>query len=68
MSRRCGDRGAMRAVDTRDLSEQRSLVLVDHHQAILARDEDPMVGRIGYNVIPASFAAEHVGVGDPILG
>ena len=48
----------MRAVDPGDLAEERAVVLVDHHHAILPADEQPMIRRIGHDVVPAAVAAD----------
>src|SRR6185437_4781923 len=63
---RGGDRRAVSAVDARDFTEQLSGALVDDHDAILPADEDAMVRRIGDEIVPASGAANGVGVGDLI--
>jgi len=45
----------MRALNTRDFAKQLPAVFIHHHHAILAADEQAVIGRIGHDVIPASF-------------
>ena len=51
-------RGPVRALDAGDLAEQRAVVFVDHHHAILPADEQPVIRRIGHDVVPAAVAAQ----------
>ena len=63
---RLSDCRAVRSVDSCDFAQERSFVFIDDHDAILARDEDAMVGRVGHDVVPTAVATECVGVGDPV--
>ena len=60
------DRGAVRAVDAADLAQQRAVVFVDNHHAILAGDEHAVIRWIGHDVVPTAVASEGVGVGDVV--
>jgi hypothetical protein len=40
------------------LTEQLAVVLVDRHDPTLARDEQPVVWRVGDDVVPGALAAE----------
>jgi len=46
VARRLDDRGAMRAMNSRDLADQPPIVFVDHHQPILPADEQSMVRHV----------------------
>jgi len=56
------DKGAVRAVDAANLSEQLSRVFVDDHHAVLAADEQPVIRGVGHHVVPAAIASDVVGV------
>src|SRR5579862_7126970 len=54
MPRGLRDRRTVRALNAGYLAEQRSVILVHHHDAGLARDEYAVIRRIGHDVVPAS--------------
>ena len=66
MARGAGDRGSVRALDAGDFAEQRPAVLVDHHHAILAPDEQAVIRRIRHDVVPAAVAAEDIAMRDAV--
>ena len=66
MARGIRHRGPVRALNAGDFAEQRPVVFVDHHHAILPADEQPVVRRIGDDVVPAAVAAERVRVCDAV--
>jgi len=47
----------MRALDSGDLAQQRSLVFIDDHDAILSADEQAVIRRIGNDIVPAAIPA-----------
>ena len=47
------ERRPVRALHTGDFAEQRPVVLVDDHHAVLPADEQAMVRRVGDDVVPA---------------
>ena len=49
-----------------DFAEELAVILIDDHDAVLAGDEDAVVGRVGDDVIPGTVAADGVGVGDVV--
>jgi|HubBroStandDraft_6_1064221.scaffolds.fasta_scaffold150293_2 hypothetical protein len=55
-----------RSLDPGHFAQQGSLVLVDDHDAVLTRDEHPVIGRIGNDIIPASVTAKGVSMSDVI--
>ena len=62
------DGGSVCALNAGDFSEQLAGVLVDDHQAGLARDVDAVTGWVGDDVVPTAVAAERVFMGDAIRG
>ena len=56
----------MRAVDARDFAEELAVCLVDDHHAILPADEHTVLRRVGNDIVPASIAADGIGVRDSI--
>lgn len=63
-----GDGGAVGAINGRDFTEELAILLVDDHEAVLAGNEDPVVGGIGDNVIPGAIAADSEGARDVVGG
>src|SRR5207248_6956121 len=49
-----GESGSVGAVEAGDLAEQLSRVFVDNHDAVLARDKQPVTGRIRDDIVPAA--------------
>jgi hypothetical protein len=49
----------MRALEVLHFAKQRPVVFIDHHHAILSCDEEPVVGRIGSDVVPAATRILH---------
>ena len=66
MSRRVGHRRSVCALNAGDFTNERPVVFVNHHDAILAADEQPMIRRIGDDVVPTAVPAERIGVRDAI--
>ena len=60
--------GPVSAVDAGDFAEQHAGVFIDHHQSILAGDEEAVMGRIGHDVVPAAIPTQRVGMGDAVRG
>src|SRR5689334_7439952 len=48
---------AVRALDASHLAEQLSRLLIDHHDPILAPDEEAMCRGVRYDVIPRAVAS-----------
>src|SRR5207249_6430467 len=57
---------ALPILNPRDFAQQLAVSLVHDHETILARDEDPVMRRIGRDVVPASVATQDIGVRDVI--
>ena len=58
--------GPVRALDSGDFAEEFSGVFVHYHHTSLAGDEDPVVGWIRHDVVPASVSAQLVRVGHTV--
>ena len=68
MTRSARDGRTMRAVNAGQFAQQASFPFIDDHNAILPCDEEPVIRRIGNNIVPASIATQRVGMSDPIGG
>ena len=59
-------RGAVGALDAGHFAQHLPVVLVHDHDPVLAADEEPVIRRVGHDVVPAAVAADHEGVRDAI--
>src|SRR5262249_53496668 len=59
-------RGAVRSLDSGDFPKQLPVIFIHHHHPVLAGNEQTMIRRIRYDVVPASVTAERKGVRDPV--
>ena len=67
MMRRRHQCDTVRALNGLYLAQELAIVFVNHHEPVLARNKDAMIGGIGSDIVPAPIAAQCVGMRDSIL-